>query len=117
LLQTVADETEEPLMDIEHGNVIISESTCGGSAIHTITAHHRGYPEIAVEAVSAMRAIEHLERLLLRALDYDAENWRREALQQAVADVRLYASILSARRDPFAGRVEQPPGSVSVRAD
>ena len=54
-------------MDINYGNIIISESTCGCSSIHTVTAHHRRYPEIAVEAVSAARAVEHLERLLLRA--------------------------------------------------
>lgn len=105
-------------MDINYGNIIISESTCGCSSIHTVTAHHRRYPEIAVEAVSAARAVEHLERLLLRALDFATDKWRREELEQAVADVRRWASTLPAASDSSAaGRREQPQECTSVRPD
>ncbi len=104
-------------MDIDPGNIVLTESTCGGSSIHTVTAHHRRYPEIAVEAVSAARAVEHLERLLLRALDYDADNWRREELRQAVADVRRCVSTLPAGPDSSAGRREQRQDWTPVRPD
>jgi hypothetical protein len=83
-------------MDFERANVVICESTCGCSSVHTVTVHHRSYPEIAVEAMSVARAVEHLERLLTRALDYDVDPSRREALEQAVADVRRYKSTLPA---------------------
>jgi hypothetical protein len=91
-------------MQIDTGNVVIDESTCCTS-VHTVTVHHRNFPEMAVEATSASRAVAHLERLLERALDYDTETWRRDALQRAVAEVRLYRSTLedaprSATRGP-----------------
>jgi hypothetical protein len=82
-------------MDISSGNIIIHESTCVGSAVHTVTVHHRNYPELAVEAITAARAAAHLERLLERALDYSSETWRRNGLQEAVADIRRYTSTLA----------------------
>jgi hypothetical protein len=53
---------------------------------------------MAVEAMSAALAVEHLEQLLARSLDYEMESWRREGLQQAVADVRCSASTIPAVR-------------------
>jgi len=81
-------------VDISNGNIIIHESTCMCSSVHTVTLHHRNYPELAVEAMTASRAAAHLERILERALDYGSETWRQEALHEAVADVRRYASTL-----------------------
>jgi len=81
---------------ISIGNNIIRASTCICSSVHTVTVHHRNYPELAAEAVTAGRAVAQLERLLELALDYDSETWRREALQQAVSDVRRCASTLAA---------------------
>ncbi len=104
-------------MDIEHANVIICESTCGCSSVHTVTAHHRSYPEIAVEAMSAARAVEHLERLLARALDYDVDSLRREVLQRAVADVRRCASELPAGLASSPGCALEAQGFASVRPD
>lgn len=104
-------------MDRTFGNIIIAESMCGGSSIHTVTAHHRRYPEIAAEAGSAARAVEYLERLLMRALDFDAEQWRREALQQAVTDVRRCASTLPAASSFSAARSEDPERRAAVRPD
>ncbi len=85
-------------MDIECANVIICESTCGCSSIHTVTAHHRNYPEIAVEAGSVARAVEHLERLLARC-------------------ARLRPRLVSARGTPAGGggcpamRIDAPRGT------
>ncbi len=104
-------------MDIERANVIICESTCGCSSVHTVTAHHRSYPEIAVEAGSAARAVEHLERLLARALDYDVDSSRREALQQAVADVRRCALALPAGPAFSPGCAGEAQAFTSVRPD
>jgi len=104
-------------METNYGDIIISESTCGCSSIHTVTAHHRRYPEIAVEAVSAARAVEHLERLLARSLDYEMESWRREGLQQAVSDVRQCASTLPAATDSSPGLLGVSQGCTPVRPD
>jgi len=87
-------------MDISIGSNIIHESTCICSSVHTVTVHHRNYPELAAEAITAGRAVARLELLLERALDYDSETWRREALQQAVSDVRRYASTLPLAPEP-----------------
>ncbi len=81
-------------MEISNGNLVIQESTCIQSSVHTVTVHHRNFPELAVEAGTTARALEHLEQLLERTLDYDSETWQREALQAAVGDVRRYASML-----------------------
>jgi len=104
-------------MELDYENTIISESTCGCSTIHTVAAHHRRYPEIAVEAITAARAVEHLERLLLRALDYEAEQWRREALQQAIVDVRRCERSLAAASNPSLRRRQDPQGCPPPRAD
>jgi len=104
-------------MQISDGNVIIHGSTCICSSVHTVTVHHRNYPELAAEAITAARAIAHLEQRLEQALDYDSETWRREALRQAIADVRRYASTLPAALAPARGRLEQPQGCTSVRPD
>jgi hypothetical protein len=84
-------------MEVSLGNLVVHESTCICSSVHTVTVHHRSFPELAVEAGTTDRAVTHLERLLERALDYGSETWRREALQQAVDDVRRV------RLDPSAG--------------
>jgi hypothetical protein len=81
-------------MHVDIANVVIDQSTCCTS-VHTVTVHHRNFPEIAVEAISASRAVAHLERLLERALDCDAETWLRESIQQAVAEVRLCGRALA----------------------
>jgi hypothetical protein len=81
-------------MHADIANVVIDESTCCTS-VHTVTVHHRNIPEIAVEAISASRAVAHLERLLERALDCDPETWRRESVQRAVTDVRLCGRALA----------------------
>jgi hypothetical protein len=99
-------------MDLEYANTIIRESTCGCSTVHTITAHHRSYPEIAVEARTAARAVEHLERLLLRALDYDADKWRREMLHDAIADVRRCAKTLAVTPHPSWPEVKRSSSNV-----
>jgi hypothetical protein len=104
-------------MDIEYANTILRQSTCGCSTVHTVTAHHRSYPEIAVEAVSAARAVEHLERLLARSLEYDVEPWQREAMQQAVADVQRCARVLAVT--PFPSGESRPESQAwpSTRPD
>jgi hypothetical protein len=104
-------------MEATYGNIIINETTCGCSSIHTVTAHHRNYPEIAVEASSAARAVEHLERLLERSLDYNGESWRREGLQQAVADVHNCARALLGMPAASPGLPEKTQGCQPVRRD
>ena len=81
-------------MEVSHEELVIHESTCICSSVHTVTVHHRNFPELAVEATTPSRAVSLLEHLLERALDYGSETWRREALQQAVDDVRNSASKL-----------------------
>jgi hypothetical protein len=102
-------------MEAGNGNLVVHESTCSCSSVHTVTLHHRNFPELAVEATTAARAVSHLERLLERALDYGSETWRREGLQQAVADVRRYASTLPSVGDLITVNRHEPEGSRAPR--
>jgi len=52
------------LMEFSKGNLIFDQSTCICSSVHTVTVHHRNFPELAVEATTPARAVTQLEYLL-----------------------------------------------------
>lgn len=54
------------------------------------TVQHRDFPEIRASGESVVEAAQCLENQLVRALDTALTNWRREALEQAIADVREF---------------------------
>ena len=67
--------------------IVTTGATAGTSQIQ-----HREFPEIRAEGNSPADAAGHLANHLTRALDSALTNWRREAIEQAIADVQAFAS-------------------------
>lgn len=66
-------------------------TTGRGSTAGATQLYHRDLAEIRVEGQGPREAAEHLINQLTRALDSALTDWRRESIQQAIADVRAYA--------------------------
>ena len=66
--------------------IITSGATAGTSRVH-----HRDFPEIRADGQTPLEAAEHLTKQLSRALDSALTNWRRESIQNAVADVQAFS--------------------------
>ena len=75
-------------MDVDKGRVIVSMGVTAG----TTQVHHRDFPEIRAEGESPAVAARNLENHLVRMLDTALTHWRRETIQQAVADVWAFAA-------------------------
>ena len=73
-------------MDADPTRVIV---TIGATA-HTTQVHHRDFPEVRSEGETAEVAATHLANQLVRALD-SAPPWRRQGIEQALADVQAFA--------------------------
>ncbi len=63
--------------------------TISGSST-TASVHHRDFPEIHAEAGSPEEAAVHLVNKLTCALDSALTDWRRQNVDQAIADVRAF---------------------------
>jgi hypothetical protein len=59
--------------------------------LHGMSAHHRDYPEVRAEGSTPRAAAARLAELLSLSLDSTPSDWRRQGVQQAIADVRAYA--------------------------
>ena len=73
-------------MDADPSPVIVTT----GATAHTAQVHHRDFPEVRAEGQSPAVAATHLANQLVRALD-SAPPWRRQGIEQALADVRALA--------------------------
>ena len=62
----------------------------GGVTAHTTEVHHRDFAEIRADGESAKDAASHLANKLALALDTALTEWRRECLNQAIADVEAF---------------------------
>jgi hypothetical protein len=67
--------------------VIVTEGATAGTA----QVHHRDFPEVRTDGESPAVAATHLVHQLTRALDSALTQWRREAIQKAIADVKAFA--------------------------
>jgi hypothetical protein len=75
-------------MSADKSRVIVSvDAQAGGAQVH-----HRDFPEIRAQGGTPADAALQLVNQLTRALDSALTNWRRETIQQAIADVREFAS-------------------------
>src|SRR3954471_10777488 len=74
-------------MTTANESVIVSGGACGCCSAPIVYAHHRDSPEERTEGISAVMAAEHLAYQLSRSLDHAPDHQRREALEQALADV------------------------------
>ena len=73
-------------MDTELSRVIV---TVRGSS-STASVHHRDFPEIHAEGGTPKEAASLLINQLTRALDSALTDWRRDRVNEAIADVQTY---------------------------
>ena len=73
-------------MDTDLNRVIVTISGSSTAAC----VHHRDFPEIRAEAGSPEEAAAHLVNKLACALDSALTDWRRQSVDQAIADVRAF---------------------------
>ena len=62
-----------------------------GSTAQAILVHHRDFPEIRAEGQDPGSAAANLANQLTRALDSALTKWRRDAIEQAIAEVQAFA--------------------------
>jgi hypothetical protein len=67
--------------------IVSSGATCSATQVH-----HRDFPEIRSDGETAEDAAAHLINQLVRALDSALTPWRRETIQQAIADVKAFVA-------------------------
>jgi hypothetical protein len=73
-------------MQTDPSRVIV---TLSGSSATTIV-HHRDFPEIRAEGPSPKEAAANLVNKLAAALDSALTDWRRNTVDQAIADVKAF---------------------------
>ena len=73
-------------MATELSRVIVT----AGATAHGNSVHHRDFPEIRAEGETPCVAASHLANQLTRALDSALTQWRRETIEQAIADVKAF---------------------------
>jgi hypothetical protein len=73
-------------MDTEPSRVIVTLPASSSAAC----VHHRDFPEIRAEGSSPKEAAAHLVNQLTRALDSALTDWRRDRVNEAIADVRAF---------------------------
>ena len=75
-------------MTTEPSRVIVAT----GATAHTMSVHHRDFPEIRAEGETPEIAAAHLANQLTRALDSALTQWRRETIGKAIAEVQAFAA-------------------------
>lgn len=78
-------------MGIDRSRVVVAEGVCDCHTIHSTRAHHRDFPEIQAEGESPAHAVAQLINQLATALDTVPDRGHREAIEQAIADVKSFA--------------------------
>lgn len=73
-------------MDTEADRVIVTT----GATAQSAQVQHRDFPEIRAEGESPSAAAANLANQLTRALDSALTKWRRDAIEQAIAEVRAF---------------------------
>ena len=63
-----------------------------GATAHSATVYHRDFPEVRAEGETPSDAAKHLSNHLSRALDSALTDWRRQTLNQALADVQNFVA-------------------------
>jgi hypothetical protein len=75
-------------MDTEPNRVIVTISASSSNAC----VHHRDFPEIRAEGGSPKEAASLLVHQLSRALDSALTDWRRDRVNEAIADVQAFVA-------------------------
>ena len=71
--------------------VIVVTASHQSLLFHGLSAHHRDFPEVHAEASSPKAAATRLAELLSLTLENAPSDWRRQSIQQAIADVLAFA--------------------------
>ena len=107
--------TGEPtLMATEQDRVIVTT----GSTAQATQIHHRDFPEIRAEGESPSAAATNLANHLTRALDSALTKWRRDAIEQAIAEVQDFANevlILGGLRKKTKSAMDRCKNSMWIR--
>jgi hypothetical protein len=75
-------------MSTDQDRVIVTT----GTTAQALLVHHRDFPEIRAEGETAEAAATNLANQLTRALDSALTKWRRDAIEQAIVEVRAFAA-------------------------
>lgn len=70
--------------------IIVQSSESANQAVRCMHIHHRNFPEIWAECGTAAEGATRLSTLLARERDWAGDDWHRECIGQAVADVHAY---------------------------
>jgi hypothetical protein len=73
--------------------VIVMPEDHGRASVHSLSAHHRDFPEVRAEGASPTDAALRLAELLSLTLDNAPSDWRRQIVEQAIEDVRAFAEL------------------------
>jgi len=79
----------------EQIRVIVEDGLCAHCAVHVKRAHHRDFPELHAECGTVGDAVAHLADMLATDRDGARSGWHREAINQAIDDVKAYHESLS----------------------
>jgi hypothetical protein len=77
-------------------HVIVSTKDFPFHSVHSLSVHHRDFPEVRCEGGSPEDAASRLAELLSSALDSAPSDWRREILTRAIEDVRAFVKRVQA---------------------
>jgi len=84
-------------MSGEPKRIIVTESCCHACNAHTFLVHHRTFPEMRIEAMSADRAARQLANRMESALGMVSDPQNREEIRLAIDDARAFVELSVAR--------------------
>jgi hypothetical protein len=70
--------------------VVIERAAGPGRGLAGVLVHHCAFPELRVEATTALEGVERLGLRIACARDWACDEWRRTALRAALGDVEAY---------------------------
>ena len=63
-----------------------------GATAQTTRVYHRDFPEIRADGENPKDAAAHLGNQLSRALDSALTDWRRQSINEAIADIQAFVA-------------------------
>ena len=81
---------EDRPLNADARRIIVTESRCHACSVHTVYVHHRNFPEMRIEDISAEQAALHLANRLEAARASAPDSLHREAVRQAIDDIRAF---------------------------
>jgi hypothetical protein len=77
-------------MSSDPKRVIVTESTCNATSVHTVRVHHQSFPEEHVEDASPELAARHLMNRLEASRGIAPDPLHRDALRLAIGDLQAF---------------------------